>query len=141
MYYYKVPGGSQKFIELYKYKKPTRPIAPPFMDMENPDKYFKQGYAGHVPNLNFCVGTSNSPATNEALRLFTSRYEKQKSNAKLPAVAGLSDPKPKMVSRRLPYEAGIIKNYAGHIPGSMFNVGETFSVGSKSTRIILGMNK
>lgn len=117
------------------------PITPYFMEMENPDKYFKQGYAGHIPSLNFFHGTSNSFITNEALKLFTSRYEKQKADAKLPAVAGLSAPKPKMVSRRLPYEAGIIKNYAGHIPGSIFNVGQTFSVGSKSTRIILGMNK
>jgi hypothetical protein len=125
---------------MYAYKIPTRPVPPHFMEMENTDKYLKKGYTGHIPCLNNFHGATNSSITNEALKLFTSRYEKEKANLKLPTIAGTLAPKPKMVSRRLPYEAGIIKNYAGHIPGSMFNVGETFSVGSKSTRIILGMN-
>lgn len=110
-----------------------------FLDNEHSQKRFTIGYEGHVPNLMYSNGISYSPGTNEALKLFTTRYEKLKTNSSeainMKTVNVHSEPK--YNSQKFPYENGIIKNYAGHIPGDKFNVGQTFSEGSKNVRNIL----
>lgn len=110
-----------------------------FLNNEDSQKRFMAGYKGHVPNLMYLNGISYNPGTNEALKLFTTRYEKLKMNSSeainMETVNRRSEPK--YNSQKFPYEDGIIKNYAGHIPGDKFNVGQTFSEGSKNVRNIL----
>lgn len=140
----KVLNGEKLFKEKYE----PRPAVPPsgtpyFLENENPHKRFMTGFAGHVPNLIYCNGVSYNPATNQALKVFTTRYEKLKTNSWKPIIIETGNnnarTEPKSISQKLPYEKGIIKNYAGHIPGDLFNVGKTFSEGSKNTRNILGL--
>lgn len=101
-------------------------------------KEFVAGYNGHVPNLRFVHGCSYTPGTNRALRLFAERYEYRTANRLVPVTtAARPKPIPTAMSVKLPYESGMIKNYAGHIPGYKFNVAQTFSEGSKNTRTVL----
>jgi len=132
-----VPDGVAHFKEMYKQHLPTPPSATPyFLENDNPHKKFIAGYNGHVPNLLFVHSYSYTPGTNRALKLFTTRYNWRKSNARLP-ITNTVHSEPKSVSQKLPYESGIIKNYQGHIPGYKFNTGQTFSEGSKNTRTVL----
>lgn len=104
---------------------------------ELPYKSFISGYKGHVPNIYSKYGLSYVPASNDALDEFSTRYKRLKSNVNKPVVASVRS-KPILQRKELPYDTGMIKNYAGHIPGHMYNVGKTFSEGSKDTRRILG---
>lgn len=110
---------------------------PYFLDNENPHKKFMNGYTGHVPFLTFQHSLSYTPATNVALKLFTTRYENLKSNSSVPITTTVR-PEIKRDYQKLPYENGMIKNYAGHIPGNKFYVGKTLGEGSKEARNVLG---
>lgn len=84
-------------------------------------------------------GISYNPSTNEALKLFTARYGKLKTNSSEAINMGtvVICSQLKYNSQKFPYENGIIKNYAVYIPGDQFDVGKTFSEGSKDVRNIL----
>lgn len=133
----KVPGGMSTFTEKYEHKLPMPPSATPyFLDNGDPYKNFVPGYCGHVPNLCAVYGHSYSPSTTRALDSFTARHEEYKASLGLPVTTTVL-PVPKSFSQKLPYDTGIIKNYGGHIPGFKFNVGQTYSEGSKNTRRVL----
>ncbi|KAL4148311.1 hypothetical protein QTP88_002583 [Uroleucon formosanum] len=70
--------------KLFKKKyKSTLPIPPNdttyFLENRNPHKKFMAGYTGHVPKLIFEFGQSYTPATKDALNIFTEEYVKHKS--------------------------------------------------------------
>lgn len=134
-------GGVEVFREMYEQHLPMPPSATPyFLRNDDPHKKFMSGYAGHVPNNAFQHGLSYAPATNEALKTFTARYDRLRASARAPIPVGgrRADSGRQPIVQKLPYEHGIIKNYAGHIPGNKYNVGQTFSEGSKHTRKLLG---
>jgi len=49
-----------------------------FLENGNHHKKFMVGYAGHVPNLLHEFGHSYTPATKDALNIFTDQYKKHK---------------------------------------------------------------
>jgi len=70
-------------VKLFKKQyEPTLTVPPSetpyFLENTNPHKKFMAGYAGHVPSLLFQFGQSYTPATNEALNIFTDQYDKHK---------------------------------------------------------------
>lgn len=135
-------GGVAGFKDAYERRRPRTAaaanVAPRFPENGHARKEFVAGYNGHVPNLLFMHGCSYTPGTNRALRLFAERYENLMSDRLVPVTTTAARPKPPAaVSQKLPYESGMIKNYAGHIPGYKFNVAQTFGEGSKNTRTVL----
>lgn len=120
---------------MYERRLPTAPSESPyFLENENPLKTFIPGYTGHVPNSTKCIGAPYSAATNCALKLFTNRHEKFKGDWQDPIDVNEPNPVPETVQQQLPYDAGMIKNYAGHVPGNKFHVGQTMAAGSKHSR-------
>lgn len=132
--------GMKKIKETYQRQLPMPPSETPyFLENENPQKKFMTGYTGHVPDLRSVNGMPYDVATNDALKTFTTRHERRKAAAGRPVsasdLAARACPEP--FNQRLPYDTGIMKNYAGHIPGIKFNVGQTVSEGSKNTKHVL----
>lgn len=130
----------KKIKEMYQRQLPMPPSETPyFLENGNPHKRFMIGYTGHVPDLKFVNGLTYSVATNNALRSFTTRHERRKASAGRPVVASdfAARACPEPYNQRLPYDSGLMKNYAGHIPGIKFNVGQTVSEGSKNTKTVL----
>lgn len=141
---FKIAGGEEFIKEKYKQRQAMAPKTKAYsLENEDPQKRFMSKYSGHVPNLKYNYGISYSPATNEALKLFTTRYEKLKMNSPKAIDMGTANVSSglKYNSQKFPYETGIIKNYAGHIPGNQFNVGKTFSEGSKNVRNVLKLHQ
>lgn len=108
-----------------------------FLDSADPLKLFINGYAGHVPIFSYHHGSSYSITTKEAMQIFIERYKKLKSNSMVSVAMPLRAAQTNPITHKLPYEAGVIKGYRGHIPGFKFNVGQTFSDGSKNVRNVL----
>lgn len=132
----------KKIKETYQRQLPMPPSETPyFLENGNPHKMFMTGYTGHVPDLKFVNGLAYGAATNDALRSFTTRRERRKASVGRPVVASdfaaRACPELYNNNQRLPYDTGIMKNYAGHIPGIKFNVGQTVSEGSKNAKTVL----
>lgn len=139
-----VKGGVRRIREAYQRQLPMPPSETPyFLADDNPHKTFMAGYMGHVPCLRYTSGRTYGATANEALRSFTAQHERRKANARKPVNA--ADPTAGTCAataavpfyQQLPYDAGIMKNYAGHIPGINFNVGQTTSAGSRNARAVL----
>lgn len=106
--------------------------SPYFLPPAHPQKYFKSGYAGHVPFYKDLAGNSYPAVTNEALRIFSDDMKRFKENKGkelerdiINANRCLKAPgeKPKVYL----VESGMLPRYAGHIPGQKFRFGHTFT--------------
>ncbi|XP_017780583.1 PREDICTED: UPF0605 protein CG18335 [Nicrophorus vespilloides] len=106
---------------------PTYSHSPYFMENNQPEKYLKQGFAGHVPFGYSSFGKSNQAMTNSALCDFTSNYRKRLSTEWAPVSITRPDP-PLLIEPAdiYPRHMGQLPNYAGHIPGEKFRFGKTY---------------
>ncbi|KAK5900788.1 hypothetical protein CgunFtcFv8_025719 [Champsocephalus gunnari] len=75
---------------------------PYFMDDDNPHKYFKTGFTGHVPTSRFLIGKGFPVTTNQALVQFGKQQQTDPTSLSIPG-------------RR-----------ERHIPGYQFMYGQTF---------------
>nr|XP_039258387.1 protein FAM166B-like [Styela clava] len=108
--------------------------SPYFLPTSHPEKYFKSGYAGHVPFYKDLAGNSYPVVTNQALKMFTddlTRTKEQKDKTLSHDVINKRrTPRPPlMTSKPKVYlvDSGIIPRYGGYVPGQKFRFGHTFT--------------
>lgn len=96
---------------------------PHFMADEDPQKYIKKGYDGHVPMAFKRIGEPNKELTANALREFSCDY-----NGRLhPQLQQIAEDKMNARSFKIYHRTtGMIPNYTGHVPGEMFKFGKTY---------------
>ncbi|BES92878.1 UPF0605 protein [Nesidiocoris tenuis] len=101
--------------------------SPYFMEVLNPKKFFIPGFAGHIPFVHSQCGQSFSLESNASLRDFTTNYRRRLSTEWAPVTVVRKDP-PLLIRPSEIYHKhiGMLPNYGGHIPGSMYRSGNTF---------------
>ncbi|KAJ3641697.1 hypothetical protein Zmor_028179 [Zophobas morio] len=114
---------------------PRHSPSPYFMDNTDPEKYFKKGFAGHVPFGYAAFGKTNEAMTNSTLCDFTSNYRKRLSTEWAPVTISRADP-PLLIKPTEIYHKhiGQLPNYGGHIPGAIFRFGKTYGNDSRDAK-------
>ncbi|XP_012270479.1 UPF0605 protein CG18335 [Orussus abietinus] len=109
--------------------------SPYFMENTNPNKFFISGYAGHIPYGYAHFGTTNVPMTNSSLCEFTTNYRTRQSTEWAPVSISRPDP-PLLIQPAEIYHkhVGLLPNYLGHVPGSVFRFGKTFGADTKDAK-------
>ncbi|XP_014248934.1 UPF0605 protein GA14893-like [Cimex lectularius] len=110
-------------------------VSPYFMEESNDDKAFKPGYTGHIPYGYSKYGQGYSPYTNSALCDFTSNYRRRQNTEWAPVTAVRPDP-PLLIQPTEIYHKhiGMLPNYGGHVPGSLFRAGKTYGNDTKDAK-------
>ncbi|KAK1884382.1 Protein FAM166B [Dissostichus eleginoides] len=103
---------------------PTR--KPYFMDDDNPHKYFKTGFTGHVPTSRFLIGQGFPITTNQALIQFGKQQQIDPTSLSIP---GRRESTITPIATIYPSDRGVVPSFTGHIPGQcqyQFTYGQTF---------------
>ncbi|XP_072353305.1 ciliary microtubule inner protein 2B [Scyliorhinus torazame] len=108
------------YRSLHPYKVLTSPY---FMQNEDPNKHFISGYKGHVPRVQFLLGSSYPTITNCALIEFNQMGNKSKCLTGNSVSEGETLPR---IRHIYPSEMGMMPQYTGHIPGHKYQFGHTF---------------
>ncbi|XP_078077866.1 ciliary microtubule inner protein 2B [Mustelus asterias] len=117
------------YHSLHSYKVLTSPY---IMQNEDPNKHFISGYKGHVPHVQFLLGSSYPTLTNCALIKFDQMVNKSK------CLTGNSEGESlPQIMHIYPSEMGMMPLYTGHIPGYKYQFGHTFG---NLTEDALGMS-
>ncbi|XP_011304491.1 UPF0605 protein CG18335 [Fopius arisanus] len=109
--------------------------SPYFMDNTNDEKYFVNGYTGHIPHSHDHFGGSHKPMTNSALCEFTNNYRSRQSAEWAPVSISRPDP-PLLIQPPEIYHkhVGMMPNYLGHIPGAAFRYGKTYGSDTRDAK-------
>lgn len=96
---------------------------PHFMPDGHPQKYIMRGYDGHVP-MAYRVGESNQEQTANALNTFSTDFKNRLGSWVENETPYVSPP---TASFEIYHKTdGMIPNYAGHVPGEVFQFGSTY---------------
>lgn len=126
---------------LKNYKSPSYPElhdSPYFLPSAHPQKYFKSGFAGHVPFYKDVGGHGFPIVTRQALDSFTNERGRvtQSLNTEL---SSRTIKQPKSTKQRVSFtnpnmshqvylvDAGLIPRYAGYVPGLKFRHGKRYT--------------
>ncbi|XP_070491359.1 CIMIP2 protein CG18335-like [Chironomus tepperi] len=100
---------------------------PQWMEIDNPEKYYKSGYTGNQFFKYPHFGHTSKVDSHSALCDFTNGYQFTKSTewAPLPFYhTSLDGDRPG--TEIYPRNTGLISNYMGHVPGMKLSYGKTF---------------
>nr|XP_004928645.1 UPF0605 protein CG18335 [Bombyx mori] len=102
-------------------------VSPYFMENDDPDKFIKKGFSGHVPYGFQRFGESSKKLTNSALCDFSSNYRRRQSTEWAPVNVVKPDPPLSINPTEIYHKhVGMLPNYAGHVPGCVFRFGKTY---------------
>ncbi|KAL3041594.1 hypothetical protein OYC64_019722 [Pagothenia borchgrevinki] len=114
---------SNKEIPYRPLKSFTPTGKPYFMDDDNPHKYFKTGFTGHVPTSRFLIGKGFPITTNQALIQFGKQQQTDPTSLSIP---GRRESTITPIATIYPSDRGVVPSFTGHIPGYQFTYGQTF---------------
>ncbi|XP_055918353.1 UPF0605 protein GA14893 [Eupeodes corollae] len=103
---------------------------PHFMANKDPEKRIKLGYGGHIPMAFSRCGENHKALTTNALSDFLNHYMHQRNRQPVP----IARPNCEIYLRKM----GLMRSYAGHVPGERFRFGHTF--GRSTTFAKRGLN-
>ncbi|XP_046399503.1 UPF0605 protein GA14893-like [Ischnura elegans] len=115
---------------------PDHSTSPYFMEIGNPDKTFKNGFAGHVPFSASAFGQSHDAQVRSQLAEFTSNYRRRQSQEWAPVEIGGIESFPKVSAGPViyPTHVGLIPKYGGHVPGETFRFGRTYGNATRDAK-------
>ncbi|XP_066997275.1 CIMIP2 protein CG18335 [Anabrus simplex] len=114
---------------------PRQGYSPYFSDCDDPEKYLKGGFGGHVPFGFSRFGESNQPYTNSALCDFTNNYRMRMSTEWAPVSIIRPDPPLQIQATEIyPKHMGLLPGYLGHVPGQILRFGKTFGNDSQDAK-------